>query len=80
MCVLDCVCVEDPSMVFRTFPSIKALFSRLSSDLSYARVLLPIAQFYLNHGNHFSYNLDFKLSFSINMDRFYLQIVALEKV
>ncbi|XP_032443442.1 AP-5 complex subunit zeta-1 isoform X1 [Xiphophorus hellerii] len=50
VCILDCVCVEDPSMVFRTFPSIKALFSRLSSDLSYARVLLPIAQFYLNHG------------------------------
>ncbi|XP_054892020.1 AP-5 complex subunit zeta-1 isoform X2 [Poeciliopsis prolifica] len=50
VCILDCVCVEDPSMVFRTFPSIKALFGRLSSDLSYARVLLPIAQFYLNHG------------------------------
>uniref|UniRef100_A0A3P9Q063 Adaptor related protein complex 5 subunit zeta 1 n=1 Tax=Poecilia reticulata TaxID=8081 RepID=A0A3P9Q063_POERE len=43
-------CDQDPSMVFRTFPSIKALFGRLSSDLSYARVLLPIAQFYLNHG------------------------------
>ncbi|XP_014902948.1 AP-5 complex subunit zeta-1 isoform X1 [Poecilia latipinna] len=50
VCILDCVCVEDPSMVFRTFPSIKGLFGRLSSDLSYARVLLPIAQFYLNHG------------------------------
>uniref|UniRef100_A0A096MIH0 Adaptor related protein complex 5 subunit zeta 1 n=1 Tax=Poecilia formosa TaxID=48698 RepID=A0A096MIH0_POEFO len=49
VCILDCVCVEDPSMVFRTFPSIKGLFGRLSSDLSYARVLLPIAQFYLNH-------------------------------
>lgn len=48
--ILDCVCVEDPSMVFRAFPSVKALFGRLSSDLSFARVLLPIAQFYLNHG------------------------------
>ncbi|KAM4716735.1 AP-5 complex subunit zeta-1 isoform 2-T2 [Anableps anableps] len=50
VCILDCVCLEDPSMVFRAFPSIKALFGRLSSDLSFARVLLPIAQFYLNHG------------------------------
>ncbi|KAM3597308.1 uncharacterized protein V6R79_002871 [Siganus canaliculatus] len=50
VCILDCVCVEDTSLVFRTFPCIKALFGRLSSDLSFARVLLPIAQFYLNHG------------------------------
>uniref|UniRef100_A0A7N6BY51 Adaptor related protein complex 5 subunit zeta 1 n=1 Tax=Anabas testudineus TaxID=64144 RepID=A0A7N6BY51_ANATE len=48
--ILDCVCVEDASLVYRTFPCIKALFGRLSSDLSFARVLLPIAQFYLNHG------------------------------
>lgn len=50
MCILDCVCSEDASLVYRTFPYIKALFGRLSSDLSFARVLLPIAQFYLNHG------------------------------
>lgn len=50
VCILDSVCVEDPSLVYRTFPFIKALFGRLSSDLSFARVLLPIAQFYLNHG------------------------------
>ncbi|XP_076608780.1 AP-5 complex subunit zeta-1 isoform X2 [Chaetodon auriga] len=50
VCVLDCVCVEDASLVYRVFPCIKALFGRLSSDLSFARVVLPIAQFYLNHG------------------------------
>ncbi|XP_029014371.1 AP-5 complex subunit zeta-1 isoform X2 [Betta splendens] len=50
VCILDCVCVQDASLVYRTFPCIKALFGRLSSDLSFARVLLPIAQFYLNHG------------------------------
>ncbi|XP_005743526.1 AP-5 complex subunit zeta-1 isoform X1 [Pundamilia nyererei] len=50
VCILDCVCVEDASLVYRTFPCIKALFGRLSSELSNARVLLPIAQFYLNHG------------------------------
>lgn len=50
MCILDSVCGEDAALVFRAFPCIKALFGRLSSDLSFARVLLPIAQFYLNHG------------------------------
>uniref|UniRef100_A0A3P9JPE8 Adaptor related protein complex 5 subunit zeta 1 n=1 Tax=Oryzias latipes TaxID=8090 RepID=A0A3P9JPE8_ORYLA len=50
VCILDCLCAEDPSLVYRTFPGIKALFGRLSSDLSFARVLLPVAQFYLNHG------------------------------
>ncbi|CAB1452321.1 unnamed protein product [Pleuronectes platessa] len=49
VCILDCVCVEDTSLVYRTFPCVKALFGRLSSDLTFARVLLPIAQFYLNH-------------------------------
>ncbi|XP_072225264.1 AP-5 complex subunit zeta-1 isoform X2 [Leuresthes tenuis] len=50
VCILDCVCVEDPSLVYRAFPCIKALFGRLNSELTFARVLLPIAQFYLNHG------------------------------
>ncbi|XP_062294575.1 AP-5 complex subunit zeta-1 isoform X2 [Scomber scombrus] len=50
VCILDCVCVEDASLVYRAFPCIKALYGRLSSDLSFARVLLPLAQFYLNHG------------------------------
>ncbi|XP_077413152.1 AP-5 complex subunit zeta-1 isoform X2 [Vanacampus margaritifer] len=50
VCILDCVCMEDASFVYRVFPCIKALFGRLSSDLSFARVLLPVAQFYLNHG------------------------------
>ncbi|XP_076020718.1 AP-5 complex subunit zeta-1 isoform X2 [Genypterus blacodes] len=50
LCILDTVCVEDASLVYRTFPCVKALYGRLSPDLSYARVLLPIAQFYLNHG------------------------------
>ena len=50
VCILDYVCIEDTSLVYRTFPCIKALFGRLSSDSSFARVLLPIAQFYLNHG------------------------------
>ncbi|XP_077474720.1 AP-5 complex subunit zeta-1 isoform X2 [Stigmatopora argus] len=50
VCILDFVCVEDAPFVYRVFPCIKALFGRLNSDLSFARVLLPVAQFYLNHG------------------------------
>ncbi|XP_029914643.1 AP-5 complex subunit zeta-1 isoform X2 [Myripristis murdjan] len=50
VCILDSVCVEDASLVFKAFPCVKGLYGRLSSDLSFARVLLPIAQFYLNHG------------------------------
>ncbi|KAF6720092.1 AP-5 complex subunit zeta-1 [Oryzias melastigma] len=50
VCILDLLCAEDPSLVYRVFPCVKALFGRLSSDLSFARVLVPVAQFYLNHG------------------------------
>ncbi|XP_077590208.1 AP-5 complex subunit zeta-1 [Stigmatopora nigra] len=50
VCILDFVCVEDAPFVYRVFPCIKALFGRLKSDFSFARVLLPVAQFYLNHG------------------------------
>ena len=50
VCILDCVCVEDASLVYRAFPCVKALYGRLHNDTSFARVLLPIAQFYLNHG------------------------------
>lgn len=47
--IMDIICREDPSYVYRGFPCIKALYGRLSAELAFARVLLPIAQFYLNH-------------------------------
>ncbi|XP_065111479.2 AP-5 complex subunit zeta-1 isoform X1 [Paramisgurnus dabryanus] len=47
--IMDIICGEDPSYVYRAFPSIKALYGRLNGDLAYTRALLPIAQFYLNH-------------------------------
>uniref|UniRef100_A0A665TXE2 Adaptor related protein complex 5 subunit zeta 1 n=1 Tax=Echeneis naucrates TaxID=173247 RepID=A0A665TXE2_ECHNA len=50
VCILNTVCVEEVSLVYRSFPCVKALFGRLNSDLTFARVLLPVAQFYLNHG------------------------------
>nr|XP_015216005.1 PREDICTED: AP-5 complex subunit zeta-1 isoform X1 [Lepisosteus oculatus] len=47
--VMDIICREDPSFVYRAFPYVKALYGRVRRDLAYSRVLLPIAQFYLNH-------------------------------
>ncbi|XP_066530479.1 AP-5 complex subunit zeta-1 isoform X2 [Hoplias malabaricus] len=47
--IMDIICSEDASYVYRAFPCIKALYGRLSADLVFARALLPIAQFYLNH-------------------------------
>ncbi|XP_012682597.2 AP-5 complex subunit zeta-1 isoform X2 [Clupea harengus] len=47
--IMDIICKEDPSYVYRAFPSVKALYGRLSGELAYARALIPIAQFYLNH-------------------------------
>ncbi|KAK7168059.1 hypothetical protein R3I94_002188 [Phoxinus phoxinus] len=47
--IIDIICGEDPSYVYRAFPCIKALYGRLNADFTYARTLLPIAQFYLNH-------------------------------
>lgn len=47
--IMDIICGEDPSYVYRAFPCIKGLYGRLNGDLAYTRALLPIAQFYLNH-------------------------------
>ncbi|XP_057201914.1 AP-5 complex subunit zeta-1 isoform X3 [Triplophysa rosa] len=47
--IMDIICGEDPSYVYRAFPCIKALYGRLNGDLAYSRTLIPIAQFYLNH-------------------------------
>uniref|UniRef100_A0A672K5A7 Adaptor related protein complex 5 subunit zeta 1 n=1 Tax=Sinocyclocheilus grahami TaxID=75366 RepID=A0A672K5A7_SINGR len=45
MSIMDIICGEDPSYVYRAFPCIKALYGRLNAY----QALLPIAQFYLNH-------------------------------
>lgn len=58
---MDIVCGEDPSYVYRAFPCIKALYGRLNGDFAYARTLLPIAQFYLNHSEY----IDFYASVSV---------------
>ncbi|XP_078096278.1 AP-5 complex subunit zeta-1 isoform X2 [Mustelus asterias] len=47
--LLDLICRQDPLFVYRACPVVKALYGRISSDSGFARVLLPVAQFYLNH-------------------------------
>ncbi|XP_063170661.1 AP-5 complex subunit zeta-1 isoform X2 [Candoia aspera] len=47
--IMDIICRQDSSYVYRSLSCLKNLHGRISGDLSYARVLIPIAQFFLNH-------------------------------
>lgn len=48
--VLDVLCRQDPSFLFRTLSCLKALHRRLGEDPGSERALVPLAQFFLNHG------------------------------
>ncbi|XP_040845969.1 AP-5 complex subunit zeta-1 isoform X2 [Ochotona curzoniae] len=48
--VLDLLCRQDPSFLYRTLACLKTLPVRLSADPTCVRALLPLAQFFLNHG------------------------------
>ncbi|NXK48338.1 AP5Z1 protein, partial [Chauna torquata] len=48
--IMDIICKQDSSYVYHAATFLKILHSRISGDATYARALLPIAQFFLNHG------------------------------
>ncbi|KAL1768594.1 AP-5 complex subunit zeta-1 [Sigmodon hispidus] len=48
--VLDVLCQQDPSFLYRTLSCLKALHRRLGEDPGSERALVPLAQFFLNHG------------------------------
>ncbi|XP_010179750.1 PREDICTED: AP-5 complex subunit zeta-1 [Mesitornis unicolor] len=48
--IMDIICKQESSYVHRAASFLKILHSRISGDATYARALLPIAQFFLHHG------------------------------
>ncbi|XP_031327191.1 AP-5 complex subunit zeta-1 isoform X2 [Camelus dromedarius] len=48
--VLDVLCRQDPSFLYRTLSCLRALHTRLCGDPACVRALLPIARFFLTHG------------------------------
>ncbi|XP_033282569.2 AP-5 complex subunit zeta-1 isoform X1 [Orcinus orca] len=48
--VLDVLCQQDPSFLYRTLSCLKPLHTRLRGDPAWVRALLPVAQFFLHHG------------------------------
>ncbi|KAM9583896.1 AP-5 complex subunit zeta-1 isoform 1-T1 [Trichechus inunguis] len=48
--LLDVLCRQEPSFLYRALSCLKALLGRLCGDPAQARALLPIARFLLSHG------------------------------
>ncbi|XP_054352027.1 AP-5 complex subunit zeta-1 isoform X2 [Pongo pygmaeus] len=48
--VLDVLCRQDPTFLYRSLSCLKALHGRVRGDPASVRVLLPLAHFFLSHG------------------------------
>ncbi|XP_072453774.1 AP-5 complex subunit zeta-1 isoform X2 [Notamacropus eugenii] len=47
--ILDLLCRQDSSFIYRTLSCLKILHGRLCGDTASVRALLPVSQFFLNH-------------------------------
>lgn len=48
--VLDVLCAQDSSFLYRSLSCLKGLQARLCGDPAWVRTLLPLAHFLLSHG------------------------------
>ncbi|XP_062582819.1 AP-5 complex subunit zeta-1-like, partial [Saccostrea cucullata] len=48
--VLDIICKIEPGRVARVFQEVRRLYNRLAAEPDKARLLIPVLQFFLNHG------------------------------
>ncbi|XP_057604861.1 AP-5 complex subunit zeta-1 [Hippopotamus amphibius kiboko] len=81
--VLDVICQQDPSFLYRTLSCLKALHSRLCGDPACVRALLPVAQFFLHHGEAAAVDADavYQHLFSrVPSEHFHSPVLAFEFV
>ncbi|XP_074063107.1 AP-5 complex subunit zeta-1 isoform X2 [Macrotis lagotis] len=79
--ILDLLCRQDSSFIYRTLTCLKILHGRLCGDLAYVRALLPVAQFFLNHSEAAAVNSEAvyqHLFTNIPSELFYNSVLAFE--
>lgn len=50
--ILDTLCSTDKSLVPKLIEIIRRMYARVTSDSKWKRVLIPLVQFFLNHGEY----------------------------
>ncbi|XP_028611924.1 AP-5 complex subunit zeta-1 isoform X1 [Grammomys surdaster] len=81
--LLDVLCRQDPSFLYRTLSCLKALHRRLGEDPGSERALVPLAQFFLNHGEAAAMDAEAvygQLLGSLPSERFHSPTVAFEVI
>lgn len=64
---LDILCMTDKSLIPKLIEIIRRLYTRVKSDVNrWKRVLIPVVQFLLNHGECSSMQLIFKSPWKVN--------------
>lgn len=81
--VLDVLCRQDPSFLYRTLSCLKPLHRRLGEDPGSERALVPLAQFFLNHGEAAAMDAEAiyaQLLGSLPSERFHSPTLAFEVI